>query len=410
MDNTVKVWDVDTGTCLHTLTGHTSLVGLLANSPNYIVSAAADASLRIWDANSHDLKHILGAHGGAITCFAHDETKVVSGSDGSLKLWDIRTGKFVRDLVAGINSVWQVVFRDNVLVAATNRGGNTVFEVFDFGGPEHPSGIDDESLDDLRGPPWKRGNPLEPQTYQVDEVDDYFNFSDPSASEFDAAMMPSSPFRSEQGREVTHDDMDEGPSRRGFSRSRNGVGASGLGSGSGSGSRRSTRLADREPRSARRVAGSGSLGSSGGTIRSRESRALATIGAAAASASASASTWNGAVSGGLSAGEASSSSSRHSRIQDFRDFRAVKGPGSRTPRARSGAYQEDVGVTESGVDDYDEQEEEEGGVQDPERALHRSSTSRWTSGARHMSLMSLTSWRRRMRRRCRCRCRCGCRS
>jgi F-box and WD-40 domain protein CDC4 len=366
MDNTVKVWDVDTGTCLHTLTGHTSLVGLLANSPNYIVSAAADASLRIWDANSHDLKHILGAHGGAITCFAHDETKVVSGSDGSLKLWDIRTGKFVRDLVAGINSVWQVVFRDNVLVAATNRGGNTVFEVFDFGGPEHPSGIDDESLDDLRGPPWKRGNPLEPQTYQVDEVDDYFNFSDPSASEFDAAMMPSSPFRSEQAREVTHDDLDEGSSRRGFSGSRNGVGASGLGSGSGSGSRsrRSTRLADRDPRSARRVAGSSSLGSSGGgTTRSRESRA-ATIGSAtnaSASASASASTWNGTMSGGLSAGEASSSSSRLSRIQEYRDFRAAREQGSRTPRARSGVYHEDVGVAESAVDDDDE----ERGVQHP---------------------------------------------
>jgi F-box and WD-40 domain protein CDC4 len=202
MDNTVKVWDVDTGECLQTLTGHTSLVGLLANSPNYIVSAAADASLRIWDANTHELKHILGSHGSAITCFAHDETKVVSGSDGSLKLWDIRTGEYVRDLVVGIQSVWQVVFRNNVLVAATNRGGNTVFEVFDFGGQEHSSGVDDEMLDTLRKPLWERGNPREPQAYQTEEEGDYLLYNNPN----------------------THDVMKRASGKRRESRRRSGLG------------------------------------------------------------------------------------------------------------------------------------------------------------------------------------------
>ncbi|WOO79328.1 Cell division control protein 4 [Vanrija pseudolonga] len=172
MDNTVKVWDIATGTCLHTLTGHTSLVGLLGASPNYIVSAAADASLRVWDANTHELKHVLSSHAAAITCFQHDETKVVSGSDGTLKLWDIRTGQCVRDLIVGISSVWQVAFHGNLLVAASNRAGNTVFDVFDFGAEPDPSGVDNERLDRLRRPPWERGNPREPQTYQSDDLQD----------------------------------------------------------------------------------------------------------------------------------------------------------------------------------------------------------------------------------------------
>ena len=169
MDNTVKVWDVVTGECLHTLTGHTSLVGLLGTSPNFLVSAAADASLRIWDANTHQLKHVLASHGGAITCFQHDETKVVSGSDGTLKLWDIQTGAYVRDLVIGISSVWQVAFHGSLLVAASNRGGSTVFDVFDFGQLNHISGIDDDRLDTLRRPPWERDNPMEPHTYQGED-------------------------------------------------------------------------------------------------------------------------------------------------------------------------------------------------------------------------------------------------
>lgn len=171
MDNTVKVWDIATGTCLHTLTGHTSLVGLLGASPSYYVSAAADASLRVWDAETHELKHVLASHAAAITCFQHDETKVVSGSDGTLKLWDIRTGTNVRDLITGISSVWQVAFHGSLLVAASNRGGSTVFDVFDFGADPDPSGIDDERLDTLRRKPWERGNPREPQTYQCDDDD-----------------------------------------------------------------------------------------------------------------------------------------------------------------------------------------------------------------------------------------------
>ena len=172
MDNTVKVWDVITGQCLSTLVGHTSLVGLLDISPNYLVSAAADASLRVWDSNTHELKHWLSSHGGAITCFQHDETKVVSGSDGSLKLWDMHTGAYVRDLVVGIQSVWQVSFSGDLLVAASNRNNSTVFDVFDFGLNRHPSGVDDERLDKLqRRPRWERQNPREPRAYQMDDGD-----------------------------------------------------------------------------------------------------------------------------------------------------------------------------------------------------------------------------------------------
>jgi hypothetical protein len=147
MDNTVKIWDLKTGTCLHTLMGHTSLVGLLGLSPNHLVSAAADSSLRVWNAEDLSIQHVLRNNGGAITCFRHDEDKVISGSDGMLKLWDIRRGKFVRDLVIGISSVWQVGIKGNLLVAASNRGGTTVFDVFDFGALNHPSGVDNEDLD-----------------------------------------------------------------------------------------------------------------------------------------------------------------------------------------------------------------------------------------------------------------------
>ena len=136
MDGTVRVWNLSTGQCQHTLTGHTSLVGLLGLSASYLVSAAADSTLRVWDPESGELRHTLAAHNGAITCFQHDEFKVLSGSDGTLKMWDIRDGTQVRDLLTGIVGVWQIVFEGRWCVAASNRVESTVLDVWDFGNEE----------------------------------------------------------------------------------------------------------------------------------------------------------------------------------------------------------------------------------------------------------------------------------
>ncbi|KAH9917452.1 WD40-repeat-containing domain protein [Fomitopsis serialis] len=128
MDGTVRVWNLQNGQCQHTLTGHTSLVGLLGLSPSYLVSAAADSTLRVWNPDTGEHHHTLAAHNGAITCFQHDEFKVLSGSDGTLKMWDIRDGSQVRDLLTGIVGVWQVVFEGRWCVAASNRMESTVLD------------------------------------------------------------------------------------------------------------------------------------------------------------------------------------------------------------------------------------------------------------------------------------------
>ena len=129
MDNLVKVWSLDSGSVLFNLEGHSSLVGLLDLQQDRLVSAAADSTLRIWDPETGYCKSTLSAHTGAITCFQHDGQKVISGSDRTLKMWNVTNGKFVKDLLTDLSGVWQVNFNERRCVAAVQRNGLTYIEV-----------------------------------------------------------------------------------------------------------------------------------------------------------------------------------------------------------------------------------------------------------------------------------------
>jgi F-box and WD-40 domain protein CDC4 len=57
-------------------------------SSKFLVSAAADATLRIWDPLTGQCLANLVGHSAAITCFHHDSdlNRIVSGSDGGIKV------------------------------------------------------------------------------------------------------------------------------------------------------------------------------------------------------------------------------------------------------------------------------------------------------------------------------------
>jgi F-box and WD-40 domain protein CDC4 len=129
MDNAVKLWSLVDGSLIASLDGHTSLVGLLDLSHGRLVSAAADSTLRIWDPETGSCKSTLAAHTGAITCFQHDDQKVISGSDRTVKMWNVKTGEWVRDLLTDLSGVWQVKFNDRRCVAAVQRDSWTYLEV-----------------------------------------------------------------------------------------------------------------------------------------------------------------------------------------------------------------------------------------------------------------------------------------
>lgn len=147
MDSKISVWSIETGKLIRILEGHCSLVGLLELSENYLVSGAADATLRVWNPETGEGIYQFEGHSGAITCFQHDSLRTVSGSEKMLKLWDMETGEFVRDLLHDATvGIWQVRFDFNRCVAAVQRTQDETFiEILDFSEPPKKPSIEEVS-------------------------------------------------------------------------------------------------------------------------------------------------------------------------------------------------------------------------------------------------------------------------
>uniref|UniRef100_A0A671M5L9 F-box and WD repeat domain containing 7 n=1 Tax=Sinocyclocheilus anshuiensis TaxID=1608454 RepID=A0A671M5L9_9TELE len=201
-DATLRVWDIETGQCLHVLMGHVAAVRCVQYDGRRVVSGAYDFMVKVWDPetetclhtlqghtnrvyslqvnrdihvrppDTHALKvllsflfihfmssvsqslticlisgsflHLLSGphkHQSAVTCLQFNKNFVITSSDdGTVKLWDLRTGEFIRNLVTlesggsgGV--VWRIRASNTKLVCAVgSRNGTeeTKLLVLDF--------------------------------------------------------------------------------------------------------------------------------------------------------------------------------------------------------------------------------------------------------------------------------------
>ena len=96
-DNTLKVWDLETGRAVSTLDGHAARVLACAVTPDgrSVVSASDDHTLKVWDLESGRAVATLDGHAaGVLACaVTPDGRRVVSASaDNTLKVWDLESG------------------------------------------------------------------------------------------------------------------------------------------------------------------------------------------------------------------------------------------------------------------------------------------------------------------------------
>eukprot|EP00794_Sanderia_malayensis_P011242 gene11242-12422_t len=103
MDNTAKLWDVQKGTEVSTLTGHSAEIICTSfnTTGDQLLTGSFDHTVSIWDVRSGRRIHTLIGHRGEISNaqFNFDCSLAVSGSmDKTCKIWDTASGKCIGTL------------------------------------------------------------------------------------------------------------------------------------------------------------------------------------------------------------------------------------------------------------------------------------------------------------------------
>lgn len=140
-DQTVKLWAVNTGQCFQTLRGHSYWVLCAAFSPipsfpslvrgvgGILASGSADQTVRLWDVETGQCLKILQGHTNQVmsVSFSPDGQTLASASaDETVKLWAVRTGQCLKTLQGHTSQVLSISFNPQGNILASSSADETI--------------------------------------------------------------------------------------------------------------------------------------------------------------------------------------------------------------------------------------------------------------------------------------------
>ncbi|KAL5076467.1 hypothetical protein RYX36_015451 [Vicia faba] len=134
--NNLYAWDLNSGRVHHTLTGHKDkvcAVDVSKASSRHVVSAAYDRTIKVWDLLKGYCTNTIIFHSNCnALCFSSDGQTIFSGHiDGNLRLWDIKTGKLLSEVVAHSLAVTSISLsrNGNVVLTSGRDNSHNLFDV-----------------------------------------------------------------------------------------------------------------------------------------------------------------------------------------------------------------------------------------------------------------------------------------
>jgi small GTP-binding protein len=129
-DKTVRLWETRSGKLLRTLQGHTEAAWSVAFDPHGETLASGDGSkVILWDTASGKLLRTLNSRGDvrSVAFDPQGKTLASGGNDDTVELWDVRSGKLLRTLEGhGRGQIWSVAFDPQGKTLASGGNDDTV--------------------------------------------------------------------------------------------------------------------------------------------------------------------------------------------------------------------------------------------------------------------------------------------
>jgi WD40 repeat protein len=126
-DDVVRVWNLTNGSLIHTLSGHLRDVTAVAIGQKgfLLASASEDRTIKIWTLDRGNLVKTLAGSASMIktvALFDNDQRLVSGGMDNKVRLWNLQTGELIKILSGHLNTVNEVaVSPDEQLIASASK-------------------------------------------------------------------------------------------------------------------------------------------------------------------------------------------------------------------------------------------------------------------------------------------------
>jgi len=132
-DGDLRIWNLKTGACEGTLSGHRDTTFTLAITGMYAISGSKDGTARVWSLSEQREMSILSGHSGAVRSVATDGEKVVTGGlDTDVRVWELTPGDSLAVLKGHTAMVNHIIIDRDLIFTGSAGGGIIVWSLRDY--------------------------------------------------------------------------------------------------------------------------------------------------------------------------------------------------------------------------------------------------------------------------------------